>query len=29
MSSVKKEERLRIKKQANEEVNKFLKEIGI
>jgi len=29
MSSVKKEERLRIKKHANEEVNKFLKEIGI
>ena len=29
MSSVKKEDRLRIKKHANEEVNKFLKEIGI
>ena len=29
MSSVKKEDRLRIKKHANEEINKFLKEIGI
>jgi hypothetical protein len=29
MSSVKKEDRLRIKKHANEEVNKFLQEIGI
>ena len=29
MSSVKKEERLKIKKHANEEINKFLKEIGI
>lgn len=29
MSSVKKEERLRIKKHANEEINKFLNEIGI
>lgn len=29
MSSVKKEDRLRIKKHANEEINKFLNEIGI
>ena len=29
MSSVKKEDRLRIKKHANEEINKFLKEIGL
>lgn len=29
MSSVKKEDRLQIKKHANEEINKFLKEIGI